>query len=149
MDTTIVTAMAGVLGSLVGGSASVATNWVAQKTKSRRELIRAEMRKREALYGEFISECSERAIDSFERTLDKPEVVLSMYQLLNRIRLCASDAVLHEAQRAVGVITEQYFASNLSLEEMRDLLRKGENADPLKAFAQACRAELQSMRAAA
>jgi hypothetical protein len=147
MDSTIVIAMAGVLGSLVGGSASVATNWVAQKTRSRRELIRAEMSKRETLYGEFISECSERVIDSFERTLDKPEILLSMYKLLNRIRLCASDAVLHEAQRAVGVITEQYFASNLSSDEMRNLLRKGENADPLRAFAEACRSELQTMRA--
>jgi hypothetical protein len=149
MDSTIVSAMAAVLGSLVGGAASVATNWVAQKTHGRRELIRDEMSKREALYGEFINECSKRVIDSFERTLDRSEIVLTMYKLLNRIRLCASDAVLREAQRAVGVITEQYFASNLSLEEMRDLLRKGENVDPLKPFAEACRSELQTMRTSA
>lgn len=149
MDSTIVSAMAAVLGSLVGGSASVTTNWISQKTRSRRELIRAEISKREALYGEFINECSKRAMDSFESTFDKSEIVLSMYKLLNRIRLCASNAVLQEAQRAVGVITEQYFASNLSLEEMRDLLRKGENVDPLKPFAEACRSELQTMRTSA
>ncbi len=56
MDTAIVTAMAGVLGSLVGGSASVAATWVTQRTLSKRELIRTEIRRREALYGEFISE---------------------------------------------------------------------------------------------
>ena len=39
MDVTLVSAMSGVLGSLVGGSASVATTWMAQKTLSRRELL--------------------------------------------------------------------------------------------------------------
>ena len=35
MDTAIVSAMAAVFGSLVGGSATVATAWVTQKTLSR------------------------------------------------------------------------------------------------------------------
>jgi hypothetical protein len=36
MDATIVSAMAGVFGSLVGGSATVATAWITQKTLSKR-----------------------------------------------------------------------------------------------------------------
>jgi hypothetical protein len=51
MDATLVSAMAGVFGSLVGGSASVATAWITQKTMNKRELIGAEIRQREALYG--------------------------------------------------------------------------------------------------
>ena len=58
MDPAIVSAMAAVLGSLVGGSATVATAWITQRTLSKRELIGAEIRTRETLYGEFISECS-------------------------------------------------------------------------------------------
>jgi hypothetical protein len=45
---------------------------------------------RETLYGEFITACSKLVIDSFERTLDKPETLLPAYELLNRIRLCAT-----------------------------------------------------------
>jgi hypothetical protein len=111
-------------------------------------LLAAETSKRENLYGEFINECSARALDSFENTLDKSERLLSIYALLNRIRICASDAVLHEAQRAVTTITEQYFSPNLSLEQMRALVREGGNADPLRSFAEACRAELKSMHTA-
>jgi hypothetical protein len=148
MDSTIVSAMAAVLGSLVGGSATVATTWVTQRTLGKRELLRADIRRRETLYGEFISECSARALDSFEHTLDKSERLLSIYALLNRIRLCASDAVLAEAERALTAITEQYFRPNLSLEQLRALIRDGANADPLKSFAQACRAELRSIRTA-
>lgn len=148
MDAAFLTAMAGVLGSLVGGSSTVAATWVSQRTLSRRDLLRAEMRKREMLYGEFINECSTRVVDSFERQLEKPETLLPVYELLNRIRLCASDAVLREAERALVVITEQYFGPNFSLAQLRELVRGGHEVDPLRAFAEACRAELKSVRAA-
>ena len=146
MDTTIVSAMAGVFGSLVGGSATVATAWITQRTLNRRELLAAETSRRETLYGEFINECSARALDAFENTLDKSERLLSIYSLLNRIRICASDAVLHAAERALASIAEQYFSPNLSLEQMRALMRDGAKADPLRSFAEACRAELRSLR---
>ena len=146
MDSTIITAMAAVLGSLVGGSTTVATTWVTQRTLSKRELLRADIRKRETLYGEFISECSARVIDSFERTLEKPETLLHAYALLNRIRLCASDAVLAQAEATLRSITEQYFSPNLSVEEMGKLVRKW-TTDPLEPFGEACRLELKSMRA--
>jgi hypothetical protein len=145
MDTAIVTALTGFFGSLLGGSASVATAWVTQRTLSKRAEFSAELTKRETLYGQFINECSVRALDSVENTLDKSERVLAIYALLNRIRLCASDAVLAEAERALAEITEQYFRPNLSLEQMRVLIRDGANVDPLKSFAEACRAELKSM----
>ncbi len=148
MDATIVTAMAGVLGSLVGGSATVATAWITQRTLSKRELMGAEIRTRETLYGEFIRACSKLVVDSFERALDKPETLLPAYELLNRIRLCASDAVLAQAEQVLQRITEQYFSPNLSLEELRALIRSGgTNADPLSSFGEACRVELKTMRA--
>ncbi len=147
MDTAIVGAMAGVFGSLVGGSATVVTAWVTQKTLSKRELIGAEMRYREALYGDFIRECSKQVIASFEHTLDKPETLLPVYELINRIRLSASDAVLAEAEHVLQRIMEQYFEPNLSVEEVR-ALAKSTKGDPLKAFGEACRAELKSMRGA-
>ena len=146
MDTAIVTALTGIFGSLLGGSTSVATAWVTQRTLNKRKEVRVELNRRETLYGQFINECSARALDSFENALDKSERLLAIYSLLNRIRLCASDAVLDEAERALSVITEQYFRPNLSLEQLRALMRDGANVDPLKSFAEAGRAELRSMQ---
>jgi hypothetical protein len=120
MDTAIISALSAVLGSLVGGSATIATAWITQKTQSRRELVGAEIRKRELLYTEFIAECSRLAIDAFEHTLEHPETVLPAYALLNRIRLTSSDAVLAAAEQTVKNIAEQYFAPNMSVEDMRD-----------------------------
>ena len=145
MDTMILTAMSGVLGSLVGGSATVATAWVTQKTVNRRELIQTEIRKRETLYGEFIGECAKLLVDAFTHTLDQPEKLLPIYAQINRIRLCASQPVLIEAERVLRRITEQYFLRNLTVEELTRLARS-EDADPLKEFGEACRAEIKSMR---
>jgi len=138
--------MAGVLGSLVGGSATVATAWLTQATASRRELVQMEFRNREALYGEFIAECSKLLIDAMTHSLEKPETLLNAYALLNRIRLSASPAVLAEAEHLLRYITEQYFSNNLTVEEMREIARS-EGADPLKPFGEACRAEFASISA--
>jgi hypothetical protein len=146
MDTAIVGAMAGVLGSLVGGTATFATAWITQRTHSRREIVSTEIRQRETLYGDFIGECSKLLIDSHMHTLQGLETMLSAYALVNRIRLCASNSVLAEAQNLMRRITEQYFSANLSLEEIRELALS-RSADPLQVFGEACRAELKSMRA--
>jgi len=145
MDATMLTAMSGVLGSLVGGGATVATTWVTQRTVTKRELMQLEIRKRESLYGEFISECAKVLVDAFTHTLEQPDKLLPIYALINRIRLCASKPVLTEAEHVLRRLAEQYFLRNLTVEELRQLARS-EHADPLKAFGEACRAELQSMR---
>jgi hypothetical protein len=44
MDANLITAMSGVLGSLVGGSATLATAWITQKTTTKRELVQLEIR---------------------------------------------------------------------------------------------------------
>jgi hypothetical protein len=147
MDTALVTALAAVLGSLVGGSATIATAWITQTTSTKRELVHEELRKREALYGEFISECSKLAIDSLAHGIEKPETLWAAYALLNRIRLTASQAVLTEAEKVLSQIADQYYSPNVSLEEFRTIALSRE-ADPLKSFGGACRIELKGLRAA-
>lgn len=147
MDTSLVGAMAAALGSIVGGSATIATTFITQRTQSTRELVRGELSKREALYSEFIIECSKLAIDSLAHGIEKPETLWTAYALLNRIRLSASQAVLAEADKLLGQIADQYVSPNISLDEFRALARSRE-ADPLKSFGEACRNELGKLRAA-
>jgi hypothetical protein len=145
-DIALLTTLSGLLGTLLGGSASVATTWVAQKAVGKRELMREDMRKRETLYGEFIGECAKLLMDSFTHTLEEPETFLAVLALINRIRICASPAVLDQAEQLVRRITEQYLSRNLTVDELRQLARS-EDADLLREFAETCRAELTSMQA--
>jgi uncharacterized membrane protein YGL010W len=83
-------------------------------------------------------------MDSLTHSLGKPESLLPVYALLNRVRLTASPPVLRMAEALLAHITEQYFANNLTVDQLRALARS-EEADPLRPFGEACRAELQSM----
>jgi hypothetical protein len=146
IDISKIGALAGVLGSLAGSTATIAIAWITQKTHGRRELIRMEIRKHEALYGEFIGECGKLLMDALTHTLDQPETLVPAYALLNRIRLTASAEVLAEAERLLRRIADQYFASNLTAAELGRIAHS-EEADPLKAFGEACRIELKVIRA--
>ena len=148
MDTATIGALSAVLGSLVGGTATAATSWMSQRALNRSKQIKDEMKRREALYGDFISECAKLAVDALAHSLEKPETLLPAYALLNRIRLCASPDVLAEAENVLKRVTEQYFAKNLPVEQIH-YLALSKDSDPLEAFGQACRAELEAVRAGA
>lgn len=134
------------VGTVLGVSATVAIAWINQKTINQRELLREEIRMRETLYGEFISECARLLVDALQHSLEKPETLLTAYALLNRIRLSASPEVLMAAERLIGRITDQYVAKNLSAHELLQLARSTQT-DPLKEFGDACRSELKWIRA--
>ena len=73
LDPAVLTALAAIAGSAVGGSATVATAWLTQRTQGRREHIEAEIRKREGLYAEFISEASKLIVEALDHQLTSPE----------------------------------------------------------------------------
>ena len=149
MDTTIVSTLVGVLGSFVGASTAIAIGWITQKsqeTLKKQELIWAEIDKRELLYGKFIGECSKLIVDAYGHSLENPDMLLSVYALLNCIRLSATQTVLTQAEDIIRWIAKQYSSPNLSLEDMHRLVHSQWD-DPLKEFGEACRNELKSIRA--
>jgi hypothetical protein len=152
MDPTIVSALSALLGSAVGGSVTLATAWITQRTQSRRQVVGAEIRKREALYGEFIAECSKLLIDALDHTLDGPDKLLQIYALQNRIRLTSSDAVVAAADQTLNRILKQYFEQNITQQQLREELSRSltddqrKRDDPLKPFSEACRNELRALQ---
>lgn len=150
MEPGSMSAVSALVGSVVGLSASVATSWMSQRTLARRQLIDADMRKREELYAEFISECSKLVIDALDHSLDSPEKILRIYALENRIKLCASPPVVAAAAQAIQWIGEQYTKTNLAPRELKQLVltafrEADKRSNPLKPFSDACRRELASL----
>lgn len=145
LEPTIVSALSALLGSVVGGSATIATAWFTQKTQNEQERIRGEIKSREELYAAFVAECSRAVIDSLDHSLDEPAKLLELYALQNRIRLIGSDAVCRAADETVRRIVEQYLKPSLTKDEVRRLALSHPD-DPLRPFADACRDELAAMR---
>ena len=118
MDQNLITVMAAVLGSLSGASAAVATTWITQKSQTIRERAKSETRKRETLYGDFITEASQRLADAFDHSLDKPDTVVKLYAILGRIRLMSSDAVLTAAEECCDRVVDLYARPNRTMAEI-------------------------------
>jgi len=141
MEANIVSALSAVLGSLVGGTASVVSSWVTQQTAGRRERVHNQLQKRESLYSEFISEASKLAIDAFDHVLEKPERLADVYALQNRIRLTSSRRVVDACNEVMDRILQRYFSPNLTQVELQQYLLSTHD-DLLKQFAEACREEM-------
>ena len=144
MEANIVSALSAVLGSLVGGTASIASSWVTQRTEGRREHIHNQVQKREALYAEFISEASKLSIDALDHTLEKPERLADVYALQNRIRLTSSRVVVDAGDEVMHRILERYYSPKMTPEEM-ETYALSMHDDLLKPFAAACREELKRL----
>ena len=146
MDTAVLSAASAILGSLVGGFASLATAYMTQMTQAKRAAVEAAIQKRELLYTDFIAECSKLALDSMQHNLDSPEKFQPTYALVNHIRLVSSDAVLHAAEAALEEIFERYREPKLPIEKIREFSSIQSLHDPLQAFSEACRSELRSLQ---
>jgi hypothetical protein len=142
MDQNLITAMAGVLGSVSGASAAIATTWISQKSQTIRERAKSETRKREVLYGDFITEASQRLANAFDHSLDSPETLVKLGAILGRIRLVSSDAVLTAAEECFDRIIDLYAKPNRTIAEVFTTLHSGE-FEFLKRFSDACRVELR------
>src|SRR5262245_56412549 len=145
MDPAVLTASAAVLGSLVGSSASLGTAWLTQRTQGRRAAVQVAVHKRELLYADLLTECSMLYLDALDHQLDRPETVQSAYSLLSRIRLTSQEAVLREAEAAIQGILDTYRAPNLTIDKLREI-PLAKLHDPIKAFSEACRDELNSLQ---
>jgi hypothetical protein len=144
MDSTGVTALAAALGSLVGATVSIGTTWISQRRQAIRATAEWKLRERELLYKDFIMEASRLFGDAMVNSLDRPDQLVALYGILNRIRLIAGDDVLSKAVECCHRIVGLYRQPNMTAEQLRAAFEADE-FDPLKEFSAACRMELLAM----
>jgi len=144
MNSTIVTALAAALGSLVGAAASIATTWITQRNQTIRAHWEWKLRQRESLYNEFITEASRLTIDALVHCLERPDQLMALYGILSRIRLMSGEEVVRQGEACCHRIMDLYGRPNLTTDQIRTAAA-GHNLDgmdPLKEFSTACRKEL-------
>jgi len=147
MDPAILSATAGLIGSLVGGVSTFAASWLTQRGQLRMQTLVQQAVKREALYAEFIAEASKRVAEAWSHQAESPEAIAGLYAAVERMRLASSTEVIAAAEEVMRQVIEAYAAPDLTFDDLRRSLQGGEFRDPLRAFSQACRVELQAVRA--
>ena len=123
IDPSIITALAAAGGSIVGAAATVTTTWINQRTQTVHEQTQARVRQRETLYGEFLMEASRLAVDAVSHSLESLEKLVLLYGIIGRIRLISSEVVLAEAEKCCRRIVDLYASPNITVEQVRRLIR--------------------------
>jgi hypothetical protein len=145
MDPAILSATSALVGSLVGGAATLTASWLTQRGQLRAQALVHEAVKREALYAEFIVEASRRLTDAWVHHAETPEVLAVLYSAMQRMRLTSSTEIIDAAQNVLRYVVDAYAAPDRSFEELRQRLQNEDDRDLLRTFAEVCRVELQAL----
>jgi hypothetical protein len=139
-NTELLTVIAAIGGSIIGGLISFLTTSTTQRRQFEREHASREMDRREELYGKFIREAAELFLDSIDKNLDEPERLVRLVSMLACIKLSASREVSDAGEKILTAIVSSYQRPPLERNELFKETRK-EFKDPLEDFAKACRNE--------
>lgn len=141
MDSALFSGAAILLGSAVGAAATIGTTWITHRAQTARSKLEVNLRDREALYGEFITEASRLTVDALTHQLEQPATFVKLYGILGRIRIVAADPVLAAAEACCRQIADLYAKPNMTVDQVRAAFDHGQ-VDPIKEFSTVCRTEL-------
>jgi hypothetical protein len=146
MNASVVTALAALMGAIIGGLTSVLASWLAQRTQARARWLAFEIVRLQDLYKEFIEEASMCYVHALQH--DEPDIagLVRLYAKLGRMRILSSPKVLESAGRVERQIVDTYLAPDKSFLEIREMINS-KSVDLLGEFSVACRVEFESLRA--
>ena len=98
MNPAIISALAALGGSSVGALAPVLSNFILQRSVTQRDLLNRQISQRETLYSDFINEASRIYAKSVTHDLENMDELVSLYALVSRIRLMATEPVVRAAE---------------------------------------------------
>lgn len=145
MEAAILPAVAALAGSAIGGLTSFASAWLTQNRQHRAEQLLRDKARRQELYMRFIDEASKLYADALVHEEAGISAMSSIYALISQMRVLSSAVVIEKAEAVVRMIVDTYFAPNTTFPELRTLM-ESRAIDPLGAFSEACRAELQALK---
>jgi hypothetical protein len=139
-----ISALAAIVGSLVGALTSSVSTSITQRHQDQRDLLAKRIFHLEQLYSDFISESARAFADAVQHDFQDPNKLIPIYTALSRIRVSSSSDVLASAERIVDQILSTYSEPNLTSEEIQSRAA-AKSDDPLRDFSTICRGELESL----
>jgi hypothetical protein len=146
MDASIISALAALTGTAVGGSTSVVANWLTNRTQIRAQWLQDEKNRRQILYRDFIEEASKCYIDALQHDEADIPGLVGLYAKLGAMRVLSSSSVIYAAESVTQKIVDTYLQPDKTFVELRSMVSDG-RIDLLCDFSAACREEFEEIRA--
>ena len=144
MDASIITALSGLAGAVIGGLASGLSSWISQRSQANAQWQVQNQLRRQDTYRIFIEQASKLYIEALQS--DKPDVsaLMGLYALISRMRVLSSTSVVECADDIVKKIIASYLEPNKTFPELQKMASSG-LIDPLRQFSEAARAESERL----
>jgi hypothetical protein len=147
IDPSLLSAISGLVGALIGGGTSLAAAMYTQRYQDRVQRVARETTKRETVYADFIMSASNLLLNAHvhdEITLGGDQQHL--IGLANRMRLFAPPNVIDEAEAVIKGLIEVTLKPSVDLRKLAMAeLSKNPDSDLLLPFSLACRADLDDL----
>jgi hypothetical protein len=145
MDPAIISAFSGLMGAAIGGATSASTSMFSERIKGRRNSARSSWLRREHLYNEFIAAGAKHLAVALSHESDDPAALMELYSLVAKMKLISPQSVVAAAEAFAVHVQKTYEAPNRSLRQL-NIFSPSNDADPLLAFSEACRTDLDITR---
>ncbi len=148
IDPALLSPFAALFGALMGGCGSLMGAVYTQHRRTRLQRIEKEAVKRETVYAEFVMSASNLLLNAYthdDLAFGGDEQL--MIGILNRMRLFAPPRVVTGAEAVLRAILEIALKPRVELRQLaKEALSKSLDPDPLLAFSEICRTDLDSVR---
>ena len=147
-DATIVNHIPPLLGAFTIGGATLGAADYSHRCQSRHQRVVNEIAKREAVYADFVMNASTLLFHALTHDAISPSGdEQRLIGLINRMRLFAPSEVILAAEAVLRSIAEIALRPRVDLQQLaQQALAENLVPDPLQAFSDICRADLDSVR---
>ena len=146
IDPALLSPVSALLGALVGGVASLLGAVHTQRSQNHVQRVASEVAKRETVYADFVMSASNLLLTAYTRDeLGLGDDEQHMVGLINRMRLFAPAEAVEGAEAVVRAIVEILLKPSIEVRQLaKEALSKHLDPDPLLAFSEICRADLDN-----
>ena len=146
MDASVIPALAGLTGAVVGALTSGTATWLAQRTQARAQWFVQEKISRQELYKQFIEEAAKCYIDALQHGEADIPALVGVYAKIARMCVLSSPSVIETAEQIGKKIVDTYTEPDRTFVELREMINSG-SIDVLRDFSETCRSEFETLDA--
>jgi hypothetical protein len=146
MDASLIPALAGLTGAVIGALTSGTATWLAHRTQARAQWFVQEKISRQELYKQFIEEAAKCYVDALQHGEADIPALVGVYAKIARMRVLSSPSVIEHAEQIGKKIVDTYTEPDRTFVELREMINSG-SIDVLRDFSETCRREFESLHA--
>jgi hypothetical protein len=144
MDPAYVSALAALMGSVVGAFSTGIVSWISQRAQERAATRAHDVSRREDLFRDFIVAASKTYAEAIVSSEPQLAELIVLYGMVSRMRVMCSPGTVTCAEKVMLTTIDTFFQPNKTIRELQQLMVSGKGIDPLREFSEAARDELRT-----